>query len=71
MTIDSLSCEAGRGDALRSLEGRFLREGVPRAGLQNFDWRTRWIKGYVLVWEVEEEPAKMIRVHELVGFRDR
>lgn len=49
MTIDSLSGKAGRGDALRSLEGRFLREGVPRAGLQNLDWRTGWIKGCVLV----------------------
>lgn len=71
MTIDSLSGKAGRGDALRSLEGRFLREGVPRAGLQNLDWRTGWIKGCVLVWEEGEEPAKMIRAHELVGFRDR
>ena len=70
MIIDPASCKAGRGDTLRSLEGGFLREGGPRAGLQNFDWRTRWIKGYILVWEVGEEPAKMIKVHELVGFRD-
>lgn len=71
MITDSVSHKAGRSDALRSPEGRFLREGVPRAGLQNFGWRARWVKGYILVWEIGEDPAKMIKVHELVGFRDR